>query len=123
MTTTATNGPNAGLPIGTLDAAYVSRDTSRLATRANLEAAGTKFEALFTQLLLKSLRGTHLAEDIFSSQALDTFRELQDQKTSQTLAEQHPLGIGKALVDFLSKSQPALGANPLPAPPEPKAAS
>lgn len=108
--------PQAGLPTGTLDAATVSKDTSRLATRANLEAAGTKFEAVFTQMMLQSMRKTHLADDLFSSQALDTFRDMQDQKTAQVMAEHSPLGIGKALVEFLSRSQAALQAPAADAP-------
>ncbi|MFM9827191.1 MAG: rod-binding protein [Sphingomonas sp.] len=115
-------GPTTGLPAGTLDAANVSKDTSRLSTRANLEAAGTKFEAVFTHMMLKSMRSVHLADDIFSSQATDTFREMQDQKTAQIMAEHHPLGIGKAMVDFLSKTQPELGGASVPGGAEPEAA-
>lgn len=109
------SGLATGLPAGTLAAANVSKDTSRLATRANLEAAGDKFEAVFTQMMLKSMRSVHLADDLFSSQALDTFRDMQDQKTAQTMAEHRPLGIGKAMVDFLSKAQPELAAPSTPA--------
>ncbi|MFA5988128.1 MAG: rod-binding protein [Sphingomonas sp.] len=104
--------PSTGLRAGTLDAANVSTDTSRLSTRANLDKAGTQFEAVFTQIMLKSLRSGHLAKDIFDSQALDTFRDFQDQNTAQILAGKAPLGIGKAVVEFLSRSQPALQAPP-----------
>jgi len=100
--------PIPGATPASLDVSSVSADASRLATRANLEQAGKQFEAVFTQMMLKSMRNAHLAEDIFGSQAGNTFRDMQDQKLSQTMANNHPLGIGKALVDFLSKTQQAL---------------
>lgn len=101
-------------PIGAnpLDVSSVVSDTSRLATRANLEKAGKQFESVFTQMMLKSMRSTHLAEDLFSSKAIDTFRDMQDQKLAQSMADSKPLGIGKAMVDFLARSQDALKAEP-----------
>ena len=105
------------LPTTGINAPNVSTDTSRLASRANLEKAGKQFEAVFTQMMLKSMRNTHLAEELFSSKAIDTFRDMQDQKLSVVMAESKPLGIGKAMVDFLAKSQEALqAAAPAPAP-------
>jgi flagellar protein FlgJ len=86
----------------------ISVDTSRLSSRANLEKAGKQFESVFAGMMLKSMRQTHLADDLFSSKGLDTFREMQDQNIAQTMAEHAPLGIGKAMTDFLAKSQPNL---------------
>ena len=93
---------------GALDVSNVSSDTRRLATRGNLDKAGQQFEAVFVQMMLKSMRSAHLADDLFSSKAIDTFRDMQDQKLSQVMAAHHPLGIGKALTDFLAKAQPEL---------------
>lgn len=98
---------SAVTPVG-FDVPNVSADTSRVASRANLEKAGKQFEAVFTQMMLKSMRAPHLAEDLFGSKAQDTFRDMQDQKLSQVMADSKPLGIGKAMVDFLAKSQEAL---------------
>lgn len=86
----------------------VSTDTRRLATRDNLEAAGDKFEAIFTGMMLKSMRQAKLADDLFDSKALDTFREMQDRKIAQTMAASAPLGIGKAMVDFLARADASL---------------
>lgn len=93
-----------------LNVSSVTSDTSRLATRANLEKAGAQFEAVFTQMMMKAMRSTHLADDIFGSKAADTFRDMQDQKLAQSMAEHQPLGIGKAMVAFLARSQPDLQA-------------
>ena len=94
----------------------ISLDTSRLSSRANLEKAGKQFEAVFAGMMLKSMRQAHLADDLFSSKGLDTFREMQDQNVAQSIAEHAPLGIGKAMTDFLAKSQSNLqpGADATP---------
>jgi flagellar protein FlgJ len=89
----------------------VSTDTRRLATRDNLEAAGDKFEAIFTGMMLKSMRQAKLADDLFDSKALDTFRDMQDRTIAQTMAANAPIGIGKAMVDFLARADAALQAD------------
>ena len=90
-------------------------DSSRLSSRANLQAAGQRFEAVFDNMMLKSMRQAKLTDDdLFDSKALDTFRDMQDQQVSQLMAQHAPIGIGKAMVDFLAKSQTSLQA---PTPP------
>ena len=99
----------------TSTAGNAANDASRLSSRANLEKAGRQFEAVFDGMMLKSMRQAKLTDDdLFQSKALDTFRDLQDQQVAKTMSEHAPIGIGKAMVDFLSKSQSALQA---PAPP------
>ena len=85
----------------------ISVDSSRVTSKANLKEAGDKFESVFTGMMLKSMRQAHLSSELFESKGLDTFREMQDQKVAQSMADTAPLGIGKAMVDFLSKAQAA----------------
>ena len=83
----------------------------RAATKDNLKKAGPQFETAFTSMMLKSMRQAKLADPLFDSKALDTFKDMQDQKLVQQMAEHTPIGIGKAMTDFLSKglgSQPAV---------------
>jgi flagellar protein FlgJ len=89
-------------------AAGVSADTSRLATSGNLEKAGQRFEAIFINMMLKSMRQAKLGEGLFDSKASEQFRDMQDQKLAESMAAHAPIGIGKAMVDFLGKSQPVL---------------
>ena len=77
----------------------------RTATKENLKKAGQQFETAFTSMMLKSMRQAKLADPLFDSKALDTFRDMQDQMTVKAMAEHTPLGIGKAMRDFLAKSQ------------------
>lgn len=81
----------------------VTADTSRLAGKENLARAGQQFEAVFTGMMLKSMRQAQLADPLFDSKALDTFRDMQDQLTVKAMAEHTPLGIGKAMTDFLAR--------------------
>ena len=80
-------------------------DTSRLVSKDNLKAAGEKFEAVFTGMMLKSMRQAKLADPLFDSKAIDTFSEMQDARIAQTMAEHQPMGIGKAMTEFLGRSQ------------------
>lgn len=83
----------------------IATDTSRLKSAANLKAAGQKFEAVFDGMMLKAMRQTKLADPLFDSKAIDTFTEMQDARVAQSMAEHAPIGIGKAMTDFLQKSQ------------------
>ena len=95
----------------------ISGDTSRLSSKGNLKKAGEKFEAVFDGMMLKSMRQAKLANPLFDSKAIDTFTEMQDAQVAQSMAEHAPMGIGKAMTEFLAKSQSDL--NSVPAQPAP----
>lgn len=86
----------------------VAADTSRLATKDNLDKAGQQFESMFIHQMLKSARAAKLGESLFDSEALNQFQDMQDAKLSETMAVHTPMGIGKALTDFLAKKRPDL---------------
>ncbi len=90
----------------------VSTDTARLGTRDNLDAAGEKFEAIFTKMMLSSMRKAKLADSLFESQALDQFRDMQDQKLAENMAAHTPMGIGKAMTEFLARAAGTTGLAP-----------
>lgn len=97
----------------TTGATGIDSGLKRQATKENLAAAGQQFESVFTSMMLKSMRQTKLAEPLFDSKAIDTFRDMQDQKLVQQMATTTPLGIGKAMTDFLSRDMAATpDANP-----------
>ena len=92
----------------------VSNDTSRLASQGNLDKAGQKFEAIFTGMMLKSMRAAKLGDGLFDNKAAEQFRDMFDGKLAESMAVTTPLGIGKAMTEFLSKAQaaPTVGAAP-----------
>ncbi len=91
----------AALSIGSPSAG--ASDTSRLASKENLEAAGQRFEAIFTGMMLKSMRQAKLGDGLFDSKAEEQFRDMQDQALAQNMAVHAPMGIGKAMTAFLAK--------------------
>ncbi|PAX07960.1 rod-binding protein [Sphingomonas lenta] len=84
----------------------------RAETKENLDKAGRQFESVFTGLMLASMRKAKLADPLFDSKAIDTFRDMQDKLVAQSMAEHAPMGIGRAMTEFLSRSQPDLNAEP-----------
>ena len=92
-------GPIAG-------AGGISTDTSRLASKENLDAAGKRFEAIFVNMMLKSMRTAKLGDGLFDSKAQAQFRDMQDQQLAESMAAHAPIGIGKAMTDFLARAVP-----------------
>jgi flagellar protein FlgJ len=95
-----------GAPISGIggSAGGVSTDTSRLASKENLEAAGQRFEAIFVGMMLKSMRQAKLGDGLFDSKAQEQFRDMQDEKLARSMAAHAPIGIGKAMTEFLSRA-------------------
>ena len=117
---TAATGATPRITPQITGATGTSSDLDRTASAANLKKAGDKFEAMFTGMMLKSMRQAKLADPLFDSKALDTFTEMSDAAVAQSMAQHQPLGIGKALTAFLTKSKQAQASlNPGDATPSP----
>jgi flagellar protein FlgJ len=86
----------------------ISTDNSRLTSNANLKKAGQQFEAVFINMMLKSMRQASLGDGLLDGKNSETFRDMQDKQVSESMAAHQPIGIGKAMTDFLAKSQKAL---------------
>lgn len=80
-------------------------DTSRIGNKDNLKAAGERFESVFTGMMLKSMRQAKLADTLFDNKAAGQFRDMWDQKVAENMSVSTPLGIGKAMTEFLARSQ------------------
>lgn len=83
-------------------------DSSRKNTDANMDKAAQQFEAVFVNLMLKQARQAVPDGGLFQSDALKTFREMQDRELAGTLAKHSPLGLAEALKDFLARGQKAV---------------
>jgi peptidoglycan hydrolase FlgJ len=62
---------------------------------ATLPAVAKQFEAMFTQMLLKSMRDANFGDPLFESQAGDEWQDMYDQQLSLNLS-QHGKGLGIA---------------------------
>lgn len=117
MTSPIATTPAAASAISSVTAPSITGATgigsglARGQSKENLEEAGKQFESIFTGMMLKSMRQAKLSDPLFDSKAIDTFSDMQDKQISQSMAEHTPLGIGKAMTDFLSKSQSDLNGS------------
>lgn len=114
-----------------LEARTDSRDPETLRKVAH------QFEALFTQMLLKSMRDASFGNDLFESEENNLYRDLYDRQIALLLAKQKGLGIADMLVRQLAPNvdeqrpagapvpgaaaapvpaRPAVGPAPAPAP-------
>ncbi len=75
--------------------------------RQALRETAQQFEALFTQMLLKSMREAQAADDPFSSPQSDLYRDLFDQQLAITLSKSGALGIADMLERQLGGNAPA----------------
>ncbi|WP_233281464.1 rod-binding protein [Sphingomonas changnyeongensis] len=101
----------APLPSPPITGGATPADGSRLATRANLDQAAARFEALFIGMMLKSARAASLGDGLLDSEAMTQFRDMQDVHMAETMANRMPIGIGRALADFLAQRRPDLAEN------------
>ncbi len=65
--------------------------------KGDLHAAAQKFEAVFLRELIGSMRKAKLADDVFGSSATDSFREMADARTADSMAGLGQFGIATLL--------------------------
>src|SRR5664279_964417 len=73
--------------------------------KAALSAAATQFEALFMQMLLKSMRDATPQDGPLSSETTKTYTGMFDQQIAQQLAKKG-VGVADMLVKQMSKTMP-----------------
>lgn len=61
--------------------------------RERLAQAAQQFEAIFIRQMLAVARQTSFGDDLFGSQALDTFRTMQDDHFADVAAQRGSLGL------------------------------
>lgn len=66
---------------------------------AALEETAAQFEALFIQMMLKSMREAVVEGGLFESSQLETYQTMADQQVSLQLAEQGGIGIARSMVE------------------------
>lgn len=77
---------------------------------AALKAAAQQFEALFLQLVLKSMRDATPKEGMFDSDQTRLYESLLDQQMSQVLAAKGGTGLAKIIESQLSRNAEAGGS-------------
>ncbi|MEC7190904.1 MAG: rod-binding protein [Pseudomonadota bacterium] len=93
---------------GIIEAARATAENSSLKPldpNADLREAAEQFEAIFLNEFIKQARKAKLAEDIFGSDAQDTYQDMMDRELSSQLAGRVNLGIAEALVRQLGQGK------------------
>ena len=85
------------------------RGRARANPNEAVEEVAQQFEALFIQMMLKSMRDAVEDGGLFGSDQLDTYQQMADQQTALDMASKGGIGLAEALVAQLSRNQ---GAEP-----------
>jgi flagellar protein FlgJ len=72
--------------------------------RAKLTAAAKQFEAIFVRQMLAAARKTSFGEDLFGSQGMETFRQMQDERFADIAAQTGAFGMA-GTIEAQLKSQ------------------
>ena len=72
-----------------------------------LRAAGRQFEAMFIQMMLKSMRDASPGDSLMGSGGQDMYQDMFDKQISLTLSAQGALGLGEAMARQMQQSQAA----------------
>ena len=81
------------------------RGRARANPNEAVEEVAQQFEALFIQMMLKSMRDAVEDGGLFGSDQLDTYQQMADQQTALDMASKGGIGLAEALVGQLSRSQ------------------
>ena len=97
------------LPKSTLDFAGMGAlrgQAQRREEKATRETA-TQFEAMFIQMMLKSMREATEKEGLMTSDHEEAFQEMYDRELSVQLAKRNTLGVADMLVKSIGRSKEA----------------
>ncbi|SFF75969.1 flagellar protein FlgJ [Novosphingobium sp. CF614] len=76
--------------------------------REKLSAVAKQFEAIFVRQMLAAARKTDFGgDDLFGSQAMDTFRQLQDEHFADAAVQTGALGLASILEQQMARFLPA----------------
>ncbi|MEC4765844.1 flagellar assembly peptidoglycan hydrolase FlgJ [Halomonas sp. CUBES01] len=76
--------------------------TAKVDPEAGVQSAAQQFEALFVQMMMKSMRDAIPASGLMNSSSTDTYQKMLDQQWSQVIASRG-VGLADALVEQLER--------------------
>jgi flagellar protein FlgJ len=62
-----------------------------------IKSMAADFEAIFVRQMLKTMRTSSLGEGLFDGQGTEQFRDMQDAKVAESMAQQGVFGIAQLL--------------------------
>ena len=86
--------------------AATTPDPATPARKAELAKAAQAFEAVFLRQMIGSMRHATLADDAFGSSASNPFRDMQDARLAESMAEKSAFGIAEMLLKQFDAAVP-----------------
>ncbi|MBY5947320.1 flagellar assembly peptidoglycan hydrolase FlgJ [Photobacterium rosenbergii] len=95
------------LDISSLDRLRAGVKTGKDGEQASLQAAAEQFEAIFTQMMFKSMREANSAfeSDLMSSRNAKFFEQMHDEQMASELSRSNSLGLADMIVQQLGAHQ------------------
>ena len=95
------------LDISSLDRLRAGVKTGKEGEQASLRAAAEQFEAIFTQMMFKSMREANSAfeSDLMSSRNAKFFEQMHDEQMASELSRSNSLGLADMIVQQLGAHQ------------------
>ena len=72
---------------------------------AAIKKSAQQFEAMFLQMMMKSMRATIEKGGLFESQASETFEQMYDQQIVMAMSERGSTGLAQMVERFIRQSQ------------------
>lgn len=82
--------------------------------REKLKEASKQFEAIFVRQMLAASRKTDFDDGLFDSEAMDTFRQMQDERFAEIASQTGTLGLASVIEAHLARQLPQAHPQPLP---------
>jgi peptidoglycan hydrolase FlgJ len=103
----SSNGPTSTFDfagLGSLKADAAKDPTNDVAIKKSAQ----QFEALFLQMMLKSMRDATPKGGLFDSEATKTFEQMYDQQIVMAMSERGSTGLAQMIEEFIRRSQTAV---------------
>lgn len=71
--------------------------------REKLTGVAKQFEAIFLRQMLAAARKSSFGDPLFSGQAMDTFRQMQDERVADIAADTGAFGLGRMIEAHLAR--------------------
>ena len=71
--------------------------------KEQLHKAAQQFEAIFVRQMLSTARASNFGNDLLSSQGMDTFNAMQDERFAEIASQSGALGFAKIIEAQLAK--------------------
>ncbi|MFK7843135.1 MAG: rod-binding protein [Sphingorhabdus sp.] len=72
--------------------------------KAEIESMAANFEAIFVRQMLSTMRDSSLGEGLFDNQGMEQFRDMQDAKIAESMAQKGVFGIAQLLTRHLENN-------------------